>query len=429
MDIERLYKLFEQAETVQTDTRQLKHGQLFFALKGPNFNGNHFAEEALKMGAVAVVIDEPILAASEKVFLVPDALMALQELANFHRKQFDIPFLAITGSNGKTTTKELIHAVVAKQYNTYTTKGNLNNHIGVPLTILSIKKDAQLAIIEMGANHQKEIEAYCKIALPTHGLITNCGKAHMEGFGGVEGVRKGKGELYDFIFGSKGTIFLNGDLDYLEEMAKKIANKVYYGNTKGNFHTQVIQSEPLLVLQVEDPIQGKQKIFTRLVGTYNKPNVEAAICIGKHFQVPFDSIREAIERYNPDNARSQLISRGNNRIILDAYNANPSSMEVAIENFSRQPSNNKYLFLGGMMELGDDSVNEHQQLIRQIESTGIKNVVLVGGDFAKVNHRFLYFEDAVKAADWVKENQPDDALILIKGSRSTRMERLLEVIN
>ncbi len=429
MDIERLYTIYKQHPFVQTDTRKLQAGEIFFALKGPHFNGNSFASQALEMGAAAVVIDEPVLAPSEKIFCVADVLKALQELATFHRKQLNIPFLAITGSNGKTTTKELIHAVLSSRYKTYTTKGNLNNHIGVPLTILSIKEDAEIAIIEMGANHQKEIEAYCRIALPTHGLITNCGKAHMEGFGGVEGIRKGKGELYDFILGSNGSLFINSDLDYLEEMSKKITKKIFYGNTKGDVQTHVIQTEPLLVLEVHDPKQGKQKIFTRLVGAYNKPNVEAAVCIGMHFQVPFDEIRDAIEAYHPDNARSQLIVKGSNKIIMDAYNANPSSMEVAIDNFTKQQSTHKYLFLGAMMELGEASVQEHQQLIKQIDSTGIKNVILVGGDFAKVGHKYLFFEDSIKASSWLKEHQPQGALILIKGSRSTKMERLLDVLN
>ena len=270
------------------------------------------------------------------IFKVDNVLSTLQQLALHHRRQFKIPFIAITGSNGKTTTKELIHAVLSSTFKTYTTKGNLNNQIGIPLTLLSIKKDAEIAIIEMGANHQKEIEAYCKYVLPTHGLINNCGKAHLEGFGGVEGVRKGKGELYDFIASDNGIAFANSDLDYLMKMSESIKQKVYYGNNLGSFKTTIFQHDPLLVVEVTHPSIRQQKIFTKLVGEYNKPNIEAAICIGDYFNIPFDVIRNAIESYTPSNARSQLIEKNTNSIILDAYNANPNSMQAALENFSKQ---------------------------------------------------------------------------------------------
>lgn len=428
MDINKLYQLFLRYPRVQTDTRSLKAGEIFFALKGPNFNGNAFALKALEIGAAAVVIDEPVLTESDNVFLVEDVLKALQTLANHHRKQFSIPFIAITGSNGKTTTKELIHAVLSTSFKTYTTKGNLNNHIGVPLTLLSIQQDAEMAVIEMGANHQKEIESYCDIAEPTHGLITNCGKAHMEGFGGVEGIRKGKGELFQFLAHHSGTAFINSDLDYFEEMSKQISNRIFYGSRRGDFSTRIIQEEPLLVVEVQDQQCGKQKIFSRLVGAYNKSNIEAAVCIGKHFGISLDQIRTAIEAYTPDNARSQLIERGSNRIILDAYNANPSSMQVALESFVRQKSDNKFLFLGAMMELGQDAIHEHRLLVESIQKTGIKNVVLVGGDFSAIDHPFLYFPDSTSAAEWVKQHPPAEALILIKGSRSTKMEKILDAL-
>ena len=428
MDINKLYQLFLRYPKVQTDTRLLKAGEIFFALKGPNFNGNAFASKALEIGAAAVVIDEPVIAESDNVFLVEDGLKALQKLANHHRKQFSIPFIAITGSNGKTTTKELIHAVLSTTFQTYTTKGNLNNHIGVPLTLLSIEQDAEMAVIEMGANHQKEIESYCDIAEPTHGLITNCGKAHMEGFGGVEGIRKGKGELFQFLAHHSGTAFINSDLDYFEAMSKQIGNRIFYGSRRGDFNTRIIQDEPLLVVEVQDQQCGKQKIFSRLVGAYNKPNIEAAVCIGKHFGISLDQVRTAIEAYTPDNARSQLIERGSNKIILDAYNANPSSMQVALESFVRQKSDNKYLFLGAMMELGEDAILEHRLLAEAIQKTGIKNVILVGGDFSVIDHPFLYFHDSSAAAVWVKQHPPAEALILIKGSRSTKMEKILDAL-
>jgi len=426
MQMDRLYALYKQYPKVQTDTRALAPNELFFALKGPSFNGNLFAQHALEMGAAGVVIDEAIGIEGDNIFLVDNVLETLQALALHHRKQFKIPFIAITGSNGKTTTKELLHAVLSSTYTTYTTKGNLNNHIGVPLTILSIKDDAAMAIIEMGANHQKEIESYCKMALPTHGIINNCGKAHLEGFGGVEGIRKGKGELFDFLALNNGTAFINAGLDYLFNMSSAIKNKIFYGGKGNSFEAAVFQSEPLLALDIRSEKWGSQQIFTQLVGAYNKPNIEAAICVGDYFGIAFESIKHAIEAYVPDNARSQLIQKGSNTIILDAYNANPSSMQAAIENFSHQQSENKYMFLGGMMELGEESIAEHQSLVEMIKATNINNVVLVGGDFAHVDHPFTYFPNAAETAEWIKQNPPANALLLIKGSRGIKMEKLLE---
>ncbi len=426
MQMDRLYALYKQYPKVQTDTRALAPNELFFALKGPSFNGNLFAQHALEMGAAGVVIDEAIGIEGDNIFLVDNVLETLQALALHHRKQFKIPFIAITGSNGKTTTKELLHAVLSSTYTTYTTKGNLNNHIGVPLTILSIKDDAAMAIIEMGANHQKEIESYCKMALPTHGIINNCGKAHLEGFGGVEGIRKGKGELFDFLALNNGTAFINAGLDYLFNMSSAIKNKIFYGGKGNSFEAAVFQSEPLLALDIRSEKWGTQQIFTQLVGAYNKPNIEAAICVGDYFGIAFESIKHAIEAYVPDNARSQLIQKGSNTIILDAYNANPSSMQAAIENFSHQQSENKYMFLGGMMELGEESIAEHQSLVEMIKATNINNVVLVGGDFAHVDHPFTYFPNAAQTAEWIKQNPPANALLLIKGSRGIKMEKLLE---
>jgi UDP-N-acetylmuramoyl-tripeptide--D-alanyl-D-alanine ligase len=428
MQLERIYELYLQHPQVQTDTRQLQKGDLFFALKGPNFNGNQYAAAALTMGAAGVVVDEPIGIEGDNIFQVEDGLKALQDLALHHRKQFKIPIIAITGSNGKTTTKELIHAVLSTSFKTYTTKGNLNNHIGVPLTILSIRNDAEMVIIEMGANHQKEIEAYCKIALPTHGLITNCGKAHLEGFGGVEGIRKGKGELYDHLATHTGTAFINSDLDYLAPMSERISNKIFYGNKKGATPSSIIDTEKLLGLEVSLSGNNQQKIFSQLVGAYNKANIDAAICIGLHFGVSFDNIRAAIESYLPDNARSQLIKRGSNTIILDAYNANPTSMQAAIENFANIEAEHKYLFLGGMMELGKDSIEEHQSIIGLLTRLKLNNTILVGGDFAHVNHPFQFFDHVAAASEWLKEHLPSNAHVLIKGSRSTKMERLLDVL-
>lgn len=426
--MEKLYSFFLEHPSVQTDTRELKKGEIFFALKGPNFNGNLYAKTALEKGAAGVVIDERIDEEGDHIFMVDDVLSTLQQLALHHRKQFKIPFIAITGSNGKTTTKELIHAVLSSSFRTYTTKGNLNNHIGIPLTLLAIKNDAEIAIIEMGANHQKEIESYCKYVLPTHGLINNCGKAHLEGFGGIEGVRKGKGELFDFLVNDDGIAFINSDLDYLMKMSENLKHKIFYGNHLGSFKTNIIQNDPLLVLEVNHPTAHKQKIFTRLVGAYNKPNVEAAICIGDYFKIPFDTIRNAIESYIPSNARSQWIEKGSNAIILDAYNANPNSMHAAIENFAKQETPEKILMLGAMMELGPDSIKEHQQIINLVKQYNFKQVILVGGDFEHVSHPFLFFKNVDEAGSWLKIHVPSNSTILIKGSRSTKMEKILEVL-
>lgn len=425
MQIERLYQIFLNHPHIQTDTRKLAPGELFFCLKGPNFNANSFAQQAIDMGAAAVIVDQETEVKSDKIIQVEDTLITLQALARHHRLQFQIPFIAITGSNGKTTTKELIHAVLSSTYKTYTTVGNLNNHIGIPLTILKIKKDAEMAIIEMGANHQKEIEGYCRIALPTHGLINNCGKAHLEGFGGEEGVRKGKGELFVFIEKNNGTAFINSDLDYLVEMSKSIKNKIFYGNSQGQFTTAVSSTDPCLTISIKNNQWGIQEIQTQLVGAYNTPNVEAAICIGNEFRISLDNMKSAIEAFVPDNARSQLLIIGHHKIILDAYNANPSSMEVAIENFVAQDAEHKVLCLGAMMELGEYSLVEHQKLVDNLMENGLADVILVGGDFKKTNHPFHFFEDVDKASQWLRKNKLRNSLILIKGSRSTQMEKLL----
>lgn len=428
MQTEKLYEIFKQHPYVQTDTRALTPGEMFFALKGPNFNGNTFASKALEIGAIAVVVDEETGILDDRIARVDDVLAELQALALHHRKQFNIPFIAITGSNGKTTTKELMHAVLSTQFITYTTKGNLNNHIGIPLTILSIKKDAEMAVIEMGANHQKEIEGYCKITLPTHGIINNCGKAHLEGFGGIEGIRKGKGELYDYLRNNNGTVIVNSDLDYLVSMSEGIKKIIYYGNLGEDFKTNILKSEPFLRLEIQLEKEEKKIIETQLVGNYNMPNVEAAISTGINLGVSIEKIINAIETYTPNNARSQLVIKGTNQVFLDSYNANPSSMKAAIENFLSQESKNKYLFLGAMMELGDFSLDEHSTIVDQLIASGPTNTMLVGGDFGKINHPFLYFENADYAAAWTKENRPENSLILIKGSRSTKMEKIMHAL-
>ncbi len=425
MMTEELYKIYLQHPSVITDTRKLKEGDLFFALKGANFNGNRFASQAIEHGAAFVIIDEKEFEIPGKTIFVDSVLIALQELALYHRQQFKIPFLAITGSNGKTTTKELVHAVLSTTYKTYTTEGNLNNHIGIPLTILNIRKDAEIAVIEMGANHQKEIEDYCKIVLPTHGLITNCGKAHLEGFGSEEGVRKGKGELYDFIRDNNGTAFVMWDYDYLQQMSRGIHEIIKYGTHDAAIEGIVFESEPFLTTKM---VKGFSPVLikTNLVGEYNLSNILASIAIAKHFGVEEQRIISAIENYFPTNSRSQLIEKGSNRIILDAYNANPSSMKLGIENFARMKGENKILILGAMAELGGESLSEHQLIIDLIKQYNWKDVVLVGGDFLTIKHPFRTFESSVIARDWFKKSKFENSVILLKGSRSVQMEKVLD---
>jgi UDP-N-acetylmuramoyl-tripeptide--D-alanyl-D-alanine ligase len=423
MTIEQLYKIYQQYPSVQTDTRTLKDGDIFFALKGPNFNANQFAEKALAAGAAYAVVDEAPATPNDRIIVVDNVLNTLQQLAKYHRQQLNIPFIAITGSNGKTTTKELVYTVLVTTYKTYTTQGNLNNHIGVPLTILRVKPDAEIAVIEMGANHQKEIASYCEYALPTHGIITNAGKAHLEGFGGVEGVRKGKGELYDYLRANNGTAFVMWDYDYLHEMSKGLPTIIKYGTANADVTGQLIKSEPFLEVNITSGTPFT--VQTQLVGAYNLPNVLVAVTVGRHFNVDDNQIKKAIEGYAPSNSRSQLIEKGDNKFILDAYNANPSSMKAAIENFAAIQADNKVLMLGAMAELGPESLQEHQQIVKLIQQYPWRSVVLVGGDFMKIDHPFIRKENALQAGEWFREQTFHNTFFLIKGSRSMQMEKVL----
>lgn len=427
MSIAALYQLYLKHPQIQTDTRKLQPGTIFFALKGENFNGNSFAKTALEMGAAYAVVDEEPGFTDERVIVVENVLDTLQQLALHHRKTFSIPFIAITGSNGKTTTKELITAVLQQQYRTYATIGNLNNHIGVPLTILRIKPDAEMAIIEMGANHLHEIEQYCKIALPTHALITNCGKAHLEGFGSEEGVRKAKGELYSFIRETQGVVFRNNDLPYLEEMSKGITQQVTYGSANAQYIGKIINDTVHLRVAILTHFM-EATISTQLAGDFNFPNVMAAVAIGAHFNIGIDPIKQAIETYGPDNSRSQLIQLGSNRILLDAYNANPTSMAAAIQNFIKTDLPNKAVWLGAMKELGHEEAKEHAALVALIESHTWEQVILVGKEFASVKANHIWFETSKEAAEYIQSHLPEEASILIKGSRGSRMELLLEAM-
>ena len=434
MEIAQLYKIYEQHPNVQTDTRKLTAGCMFFALSGANFDGNKFAVEALAKGAAYAVVDDAQLAGNDKCIVVDNVLVALQQLANYHRRQFDIPFIAITGSNGKTTTKELIAAVLNRKFVTYATVGNLNNHIGVPLTLLKIKKDAQMAIIEMGANHQKEIAGYCEIAMPDYGIITNCGKAHIEGFGGIEGVRKGKGELYDYLRAHGSKIFRNADLDYLVEMAHDIKEQVTYGSANAEYIGKPIMHG--VFLQVAMMTAHTETLLdTHLVGAYNFPNVMVAVAVGRYFGISIDDIKTALAGYNPDNSRSQWLQKGSNKIILDAYNANPTSMQAAIVNFAGTDLPKKMLWIGGMKEMGTEEFNEHLALVALIAKFDWEQVILVGNEFRDCMAMIMdedlmlkWFENSTEAAAYVKQNPPENSSILIKGSRGSKMEVMAEVL-
>lgn len=431
MSIEDIYKIYLQHPNIETDTRKLKKNDLFFALKGPNFNGNEFAKQALEKGAAYAFVDEEISFDDDRIILTNDVLQTLQDLSRFHRTELkhlqpgkEIPFIAITGSNGKTTTKELVHKVLSSKFKTYTTEGNLNNHIGVPLTILKIHDDVEMAVIEMGANHLKEIAGYCEYVMPTHGMITNCGKAHLEGFGSIENVKKGKGELFDYLRKHNGKAFVNQDDETLVQLSNGINEVIYYGNKEGKATGRIIESDPLLKIEIDGDIPFH--IQTNLVGAYNLSNVLAAVCIGRYFNVDDEEIKKAIENYTPSNSRSQLLNYNTNTVILDAYNANPSSMKAAIENFASIKADKKILLLGSMMELGPESNNEHEAIISLIEKYKWDAVVLVGKGFKEIPHNFISYNTALEAKEWLQNFHPENSHVLIKGSRSMQMEKVLE---
>jgi UDP-N-acetylmuramoyl-tripeptide--D-alanyl-D-alanine ligase len=419
-----LYQHYLACNSVCTDTRKISENCIFFALKGDNFDANTFTNEALAKGAKYVVIDNPNYQIEGKTLLVEDTLVALQKLANRHRKELTAKIIALTGSNGKTTTKELIHIILSKKYNTIATIGNLNNHIGVPLTLLRLTKETEIGIIEMGANHQKEIEFLCEIAEPDFGYITNFGKAHLEGFGGIEGVIKGKSEMYTFLQNNNKLVFVNLD-DAIQEEKTNHINSYTFSKEKGaNIKIDSIEVNPMVKISFEDTT-----IQSHLIGLYNANNINAAIAIGKYFEVPNTQIKEAIENYIPENNRSQLIKKGTNEIILDAYNANPSSMQVAIENFKQLNHNKKIAILGDMFELGEESLEEHKKIIALLSDEPKITTYFIGKDFylnsIKKEH-LLFFEDFSSFATYIQSIQITNSLILIKGSRGMALERTLE---
>lgn len=419
-----LYKLFLQHPVVCTDTRNIKEGSLFFALKGANFNANEFAGEAIKKGCAYAIIDDEKYC-TDKCILVPDVLETLQRLATHHRRQFTIPVIGITGTNGKTTTKELTAAVLAKKYNVLFTQGNLNNHIGVPMTLLRLNKEHGIAVIEMGANHVGEIWDLCNIAEPDFGIITNIGKAHLEGFGGYEGVIKAKGEMYDYIQMKGGSLFVNADDDLLMKLSEGI-NKITYGVSNNTALRGIIDKESFLA-KGKVIIEGKEVgVGSNLAGSYNFYNILAAACIGSNFGVSPEQIKSAIEEYIPSNNRSQIEKRGSNTIWVDAYNANPSSMKIAIENFAALNNPGKILILGDMYELGNDSHKEHQAIADLIERKKWDKVFLIGKDFSSTKSSAQLFASVEEFIKWLSENPFKDATILLKGSRGMQMERILD---
>ena len=424
MTIEKLHQLFLEHPTACTDTRKIENNCVFFALKGANFNGNSFASEALKKGAAFSVVDEEEYVAGEKTILVNDVLKTLQELATFHRKHSKAKIISLTGSNGKTTTKELIHAVLAKKYNTIATKGNLNNHIGVPLTLLSIKSDTEMAVVEMGANHQKEIAFLSTIAQPDYGYITNFGKAHLEGFGGVEGVIKGKSELYDYLIANDRHVFLNADDPIQKQKLQNHFKKIGYSTEDSTYYIiQLLGAQPTVKLKVEEQI-----ITSQLIGKYNFTNCCAAVLMGKYFNVSLDQIKEAIESYIPTNNRSQLIEKSKFRIVLDAYNANPSSMKLALETFAKMEGGPKIVFLGDMFELGESAAMEHQGIADYVHELGLNDGYLIGENFYRTKSDLHQMNSFEALSDHLNDHPLNKGVLLVKGSRGMALERILDLL-
>jgi UDP-N-acetylmuramoyl-tripeptide--D-alanyl-D-alanine ligase len=420
MEIEQLYNLYSQNFLIDTDTRNIRKGSIFFALKGENFNGNLFAEEALAKGALYAIVDEKIETNNTNIIKVKNSLETLQKLANYHQRKLRVPIICLTGSNGKTTTKELINTVLSTKYNTVATQGNLNNHIGVPLTILSMTPETDIGVVEMGANHMGEIKFLCNIAEPNYGYITNFGKAHLEGFGSFENIIKEKSELYNFIKENNGTVFINSD-DKLQKKQSEGIKTISYNQKK----IKLIEVAPYVKVTFKNVTMS-----SNLIGKYNFPNIAAAITIGDYFKVDSIAIKTAIENYVPTNNRSQIILKNGNKIILDAYNANPSSMKEALENFNLLKSENKIAILGDMFELGKESLKEHQKIAKLATSFNFNKVYLIGKAFSTVTvknaFQFESFEAFKKSQNYININ--NNTSILIKGSRGMALERILDLL-
>jgi UDP-N-acetylmuramoyl-tripeptide--D-alanyl-D-alanine ligase len=427
MDIQSLYQKFLECQGISTDTRKISPGSLFVALKGPKFNANAFAEEAINKGARYAVVDDPGFVLDERYLLVNDGLEALQQLAKHHRSTLKIPVIGLTGSNGKTTSKELVNGVLSKKYRTYATRGNLNNHIGVPLTVLAIDPSIEIAIVEMGANHVGEIASLSSIANPTHGFITNIGKAHIGTFGGFENIIRGKSELYQHLISEEGTVFINSLNPILFNMAKRFKNPIFYPGKDDYYHAELISADPFIKFSAENG----EVVQTNLLGAYNFENVAAALCIGKFFDVDPKLANEAVANYSPENMRSQIVNKGTNTVILDAYNANPSSMAAAIENLSAMNTKHKVAILGDMYELEDEAEKEHRAIGKLAHEKKIDTVWLVGELFQVAKSEIpqaSFFSSKEQLIDTLKQNHFQDSVILVKASRGMGLEAIVEFL-
>lgn len=426
--LEALYDIFLQYPQVQTDTRKLQAGDLYFALKGGNFDGNLFAQQALDAGAAFAIVDDPNQATHDNILLVSNVLETLQSLAAMHRQRSKAIIIGITGTNGKTTTKEIMAAVLSQKYNIIYTQGNLNNHIGVPLTLLTIKDDTEIAIIEMGANHVGEIASYCTWAMPDYGVITNIGKAHLEGFGSLEGVKQAKSELYKAVATYGKMLFRYTDTPYLKELTPENIPVKTFGTKQSDLIGNVLGDHLTLQVAVRQPDHLKGTYISNLVGNYNLPNILCALAVGDYFHVEAAAMQAAIQAYVPANHRSQLVHKGSNTIIMDAYNANPSSMHLAITNMSKIQGTNKWLLLGAMKELGDNSSQEHAKVIELVSSLGFENVFLVGQEYKDISMAYTRFDSSEALRQYIAAHPIEDATILIKGSRGSAMEVVLDAL-
>ncbi|OJW70829.1 MAG: UDP-N-acetylmuramoyl-tripeptide--D-alanyl-D-alanine ligase [Candidatus Amoebophilus sp. 36-38] len=426
--VQYIYELYLQHPSVSLDSRQNVSGTIFFALKGDHHDGNAFARDALAKGAAYAVIDDAqYYQEGGRYLLVADTLQVLQELAKIHRANLHIPIIGVTGSNGKTTTKELIHAVLSQRYNCYATQGNLNNHIGVPINILSIQPSTEIAVLEMGANHVGEIAQLCELAKPTHGLITNIGNAHLAGFGDIEGVKRGKGELYAYLKKHKGVVFINSTDPTLMQMSKEFSTPIYYPQDQDFYPAKLIEAKPYVIYESD---QG-EVVTTHLIGKHYFYNISAALCIAKYFGVESHSANVAIQAYIPSNNRSQLVKKGSNIILLDAYNANPTSMQAALEAFHFLTASQKVVILGDMNELGEASISFHKRIVQLTTQQNYKEILLYGPYMKEVcsyNPQALYFKQIEELKDYIKNRKFTHTAILIKGSHSHRLERLVEYI-
>jgi len=436
MNIQELYSIFLNHPTICTDTRSIKSGCLFFALKGDNFNGNKFAKQALEQGAAYAIVDEQEFGEFKNCILVQNVLETLQDLAKHHRSQLTIPIIGITGTNGKTTTKELINSVLSQNYKTYATQGNLNNHIGVPLTLLAVTSEIEIAIVEMGANHQQEIEFLCSISQPTHGLITNVGKAHLEGFGGFQGVKIAKGELYTYLANHQGITFLNQDNSHLLEMAngRQAQSTINYGRSEFNYvFGEILNTAPYILIKWArgngDSENEVHQASTNLTGTYNFENILAAITIGCFFKLTPNEINHGLKSYLPSNNRSQITITEKNTLICDYYNANPSSVQVALDNLATIEAANKVLILGDMFELGDEAAAEHAEIVSKAQSFQLSKRLFIGAEFYKLKTASdSFYQSTAEAFEALKNDPITDATILIKGSRGMKLETLVALL-